>query len=92
MKDSSSRKPIFHPLDTQSPANASERKRRGKRQGEGEREALGHMPAEAKPREPAPPLTWAQSSPSSGVISVSLWTTTLVTDMSGCCSLASLIA
>lgn len=33
-----------------------------------------------------------QSSPSSGVISVSLWTTTLVTDMSGCCSLASLIA
>lgn len=32
------------------------------------------------------------SSPSSGVISVSLWTTTLVTDMSGCCSLASLMA
>lgn len=33
-----------------------------------------------------------QSSPSSGVISVSLCTTTLVTDMSGCCSLASLMA
>lgn len=33
-----------------------------------------------------------QASPSSGVISVSLCTTTLVTDMSGCCSLASLIA
>lgn len=51
-----------------------------------------HMPAEAKSRESASPLTWGQSSPSSGVISVSLWTTTLVTDMSGCCSLASLIA
>lgn len=38
------------------------------------------------------PLTCGQSSPSSGVISVSLCTTTLVTDMSGCCSLASLIA
>lgn len=37
-------------------------------------------------------LTCGQSSPSSGVISVSLCTTTLVTDMSGCCSLASLIA
>lgn len=33
-----------------------------------------------------------QSSPSSGVISVSLCTTTLVTDMSGCCSLASFMA
>lgn len=32
------------------------------------------------------------SSASSGVISVSLCTTTLVTDMSGCCSLASLMA
>lgn len=50
------------------------------------------MPAEAKPSESVSPLTWGQSSPSSGVISVSLWTTTLVTDMSGCCSLASLIA
>lgn len=47
---------------------------------------------EAKPGGSVPPLTCGQSSPSSGVISVSLWTTTLVTDMSGCCSLASLIA
>lgn len=42
--------------------------------------------------EKSQPLTCGQSSPSSGVISVSLCTTTLVTDMSGCCSLASLIA
>lgn len=37
-------------------------------------------------------LFLGQSSPSSGVISVSLCTTTLVTDMSGCCSLASFMA
>lgn len=36
-------------------------------------------------------LTWV-SPPSPGVISVSLCTTTLVTDMSGCCSLASFMA
>lgn len=60
--------------------------------GRTEGSAPCYMPAKAKPRESASPLTWGQSSPSSGVISVSLWTTTLVTDMSGCCSLASLIA
>lgn len=76
-----------------SSANASERKSEREESGEGwEGSTPCCMPADAKPRESASPLTWGQSSPSSGVISVSLWTTTLVTDMSGCCSLASLIA
>lgn len=46
-----------------------------------------------KPKPGPGPLSYlGQSSPSSGVISVSLCTTTLVTDMSGCCSLASFMA
>lgn len=52
---------------------------------------LCHMPAQLMSGKKSH-LTCGQSSPSSGVISVSLCTTTLVTDMSGCCSLASLIA
>lgn len=45
-----------------------------------------------KSRTGTSPSYLGQSSPSSGVISVSLCTTTLVTDMSGCCSLASFMA
>lgn len=83
----------FSILLISSPANASERKRR---KGGGEGRERGRPRATCQPRpsleKQHPPLTCAQSSPSSGLISVSLWTTTLVTDMSGCCSLASLIA
>lgn len=81
-------KPILHPLGNQ--LNKCQWEKKGKAGWVGS--VPCHMPAEAEPQESASSLTWGQSSPSSGVISVSLWTTTLVTDMSGCCSLASLIA
>lgn len=91
LKQTSTHKPTLHPLGEQPCPCQWEEKGGG---GGGRTEGSGpcYMPAKAKPRESASPLTWGQSSPSSGVISVSLWTTTLVTDMSGCCSLASLIA
>lgn len=83
----------FFILLVTSPANPGERRKEREESGEVWEESIPcHMPAKAKPGKSASPLTWDQSSPSSGVISVSLWTTTLVTDMSGCCSLASLIA
>lgn len=92
LKQTSTCQPILHSLGNQLCKCQWKKKGKGG-SGEGwEGSAPCRMPVEAKPRESASPLTWGQSSPSSGVISVSLWTTTLVTDMSGCCSLASLIA
>lgn len=91
-KQTSTCQPILHSLGNQLCKCQWKKKGKGG-SGEGwEGSTPCRMPVEAKPRESASPLTWGQSSPSSGVISVSLWTTTLVTDMSGCCSLASLIA
>lgn len=84
--------PTLHPLGKQLCKCQWEKKRKGGVRWRMRGKHPCCMPADAKPRESASPLTWGQSSPSSGVISVSLWTTTLVTDMSGCCSLASLIA
>lgn len=94
LKQASTCQAILYPFGNQPALQmpVREKKERAESGGGWGESASCHMPAEAKPSESVPPLTWGQSSPSSGVISVSLWTTTLVTDMSGCCSLASLIA
>lgn len=54
LKQTSIRKPILHPLDTQPWKCQWEKKEKRRRWREGEREAPGHMPAEAKPGEAAP--------------------------------------